>query len=950
MKTKLLALLLLVAIFTTMLCSCEIIKLANNILKFIPGNDSDNGDTNININIGGTTEHVHTETLIPAIESTCTEHGKTEGKKCLVCNEIIVPQEDAPLKAHTFDDDRDATCNNCTFVRDITCYHTHIEFLEAKESTCTETGLTEGRKCEDCGLILVAQEVISLKNHTAGDWTIDKNATTTEEGHKYLTCIVCKQIIEESIIPVVKEPSAGLEYTLNSDKKSYSLTGIGTCTDTYIVIPETYDGLPITTIGEKAFYGKNNIVGVFIPKYIQTIGTNAFNYCYSLAEVEFAHDSQLKTIEQSFGHCTSLKEIKIPSTVSNIWGYTFADCTSLETVIFPKKVKELQDRTFSGCKSLKNVYYEGTLEDWLSIKYSGYLNGDDGNPLCNGANLYIDNKLVTDVVVPDTIDTIETYAFEGCTSITSITIPTSVVKLNLNFSLSPNLKDLYYQGNIEDWCKVSHSSLSKVNLYFNGELVTDIVIPSSVTELKPNIFGGCTSLKSIVIPDSITIISDDAFWGCKSLTNVSIPNSVTTIGKNAFAECVSLANISLPKGLSNIGDYAFKGCTSLKSITIPEGITSIGKSAFIGNTSLTNAVIPDSVTIIDESAFEGCVLLTNVRIPTSIETIGTNAFKDCASILYNQFDNALYLGNENNPYVILIKAKDTSITSCQIHNDTITIEAEAFKDCTNLSNITIGNSVKTIGASSFMNCTSLNNVIIPDCVISINNSAFKGCTNLSNLTIGNSVKTIGISAFNNCTSLNNIVIPNSVTTIDQSAFCDCKSLTSITIPNSVTSLGNSVFYNCINLTNIELPDSINKIGTSAFYGCTSLKTIALPNGLSSIAESAFRECTSLTNITIPSSVTSIGTYAFANCTSLSNVTLNNNLKSINTWAFTGCTALKNIVIPKSVTTVYGYVFYGCNKSLKIYCEASSKPSKWNDNWNKCTPDTSYTATWGYTGN
>lgn len=470
MKIKFLALLLLMAIFTTMLCSCEIIKLANNILKFIPGNDSNNGDTNININIGGTTAHVHIEGVIPAVESTCTAHGLTEGRICLSCNEIIVPQEEAPFKAHSFDDDRDATCNNCDFVRDITCYHTHIEFLESKNSTCTETGLTEGRKCEDCGLILVAQEVVALKNHTAGDWIVDKPATTTEEGHKYLTCIICKQIIEESAIPIIKEPSVGLEYTLNSDKKSYSVTGIGTCKDTYIVIGDTYNDKPVTMIGEKAFYQNQSIVGIFISKNVEEIAYTAFYGCNKLAKVEFAIDSNLKSISGScFSSCTSLTNIVLPSTVIEIEGYSFSSCSSITSINIPVGITTFNDRAFDNCNALDYVYYEGTLEQWLSIKTAGYLEGYYGNPLSNGANLYINNELVTDVIVPENITSISKCAFQGCFSINSITIPTSVTSIGkYAFMNAKNLVIINYLGTIEQW-----KSIEKGNYWdlYTGEYI-----------------------------------------------------------------------------------------------------------------------------------------------------------------------------------------------------------------------------------------------------------------------------------------------------------------------------------------------------------------------------------------------------------------------------------------------------------------------------------------------
>ncbi len=136
-----------------------------------------------------------------------------------------------------------------------------------------------------------------------------------------------------------------------------------------------------------------------------------------------------------------------------------------------------------------------------------------------------------------------------------------------------------------------------------------------------------------------------------------------------------------------------------------------------------------------------------------------------------------------------------------------------------------------------------------------------------------------------------------------------KTLTSIEIPSSVTNIGDYAFSGCRSLTSISIPSSVTSIGSSAFYNCSSLTSIVIPSSVTSIGESAFYNCSSLTSIVIPSSVTNIGSAAFY-----------------------GCSSLTSIVIPSSVTSIGNSAFWGCS-SLTIYCEASSKPSGWNINWN-----------------
>ncbi len=489
------------------------------------------------------------------------------------------------------------------------------------------------------------------------------------------------------------------------------------------------------------------------------------------------------------------------------------------------------------------------------------------------------------VVIPDTIDgksvtSIGDSAFEGCTSLTSITIPNSVTSIG----------DDAFRG-----C----SSL------------TSITIPESVTIIGDSAFRECSSLTSITIPDGVTWIDSSAFSGCLSLTSITIPNSVTSIDYDAFRDCTSLASITIPNSVTYISFDAFLGCSSLTEIKVAsENSNYVSVNGVLYNKDKTTIIcypagkkgnnykIPDGVTWIGSSAFSGCLSLTSITIPNSVTSIDDDAFRDC-----------------------------TSLKSITIPDSVTEIGDWVFENCPSLISITIPDGVTSIGDGAFEDCTSLTSITIPDSVTSIGRFAFSGCSSLKSITIPDGVISIDWYAFEDCTSLTSITIPESVTEIGDAAFSGCTSLTSITIPDSVTSINSSTFSGCSNLTSITIPDGVVSIGFSAFSGCSSLTSITIPDNVTSINSGTFSGCSNLTSITIPDSVTSIESDAFSGCSSLTSITIPDSVTWIGGRAFEDCTSLTSITIPDSVTNIeynaFGY-YYDNNEDkklddFKIYC-------------------------------
>ncbi|MBR2336678.1 MAG: leucine-rich repeat protein [Clostridia bacterium] len=194
----------------------------------------------------------------------------------------------------------------------------------------------------------------------------------------------------------------------------------------------------------------------------------------------------------------------------------------------------------------------------------------------------------TKVVIPDCVTKIDVSAFCYCRSLTSVVIPNSVTSIGEGaFESCDSLTSVYYTGEIEDWCNItfSNSSANPLNngasLYINNQLVTELVIPNTVTEIKSYAFYNCGSLTSVVIPNSVKSIGEGAFEYCDSLTSVVIGDSVTSIGSSAFSGCYSLTSAVIGGSVTSIGTYAFYHCESLTSVVIGESVTTISRDTFM---------------------------------------------------------------------------------------------------------------------------------------------------------------------------------------------------------------------------------------------------------------------------------------------------------------------------------------------------------------------------------
>ena len=724
----------------------------------------------------------------------------------------------------------------------------------------------------------------------------------------------------------------------------------------YYYIPSSIKSVTITggQIPYNAFYNCSALTSVTIGSGVTSIGNDAFYGCSGLTSITIP-DSVTSIGYEAFRGCTGLTSVTLSDSVTNIDDNAFRDCTGLTSVTIGNSVTSIGAGAFYNCSKLQDIYITD-IAAWCNISGLGRLM-DYGS---SNKNLYINNELVTSVIIPDGVTSIPSSAFEYCSSLTSMTIPDSVTNIGYEaFSYCSGLTSITIPDSVTSIGSSAFSgcnSLTHITIPFVGAKAgvtssdtyqypfgyifgTSSYIGSIAT--KQSYYGSSTSsntYSTYYIPSSlksVTVTGGNilygAFYNCTGLSSITIPDSVTSIGDGAFKYCSSLTSITIPDSVTSIGDSAFSGCSGLTSITIPDSVTSIDRYAFSGCSGLTSIVIPDSVTSIGGCAFEDCSALTSVTIGNSVTSIGSSAFYNCTGL----------------------STVNWNVTECTSAGSS---DYPIFTGCTNLTTVNIGENVTTIPAYAFSRCAGLTSVTIPDSVTSIDRYAFSVCSSLTSITIPDSVTSIGSDAFRYCTGLTSVTIGNSVTSIGDYAFYNCTGLTSVTIGNGVTSIGNYAFYECYKLVEVynkatlSITAGSSSNGYVAYYaknvytneGGSRLTTdengyviytegdqkflvaytgtetdLVLPSYITRIYQYAFENCSSLTGVTIPDSVTSIGSSAFYNCTGLTSVTIPHSVTSIGYNTFYGCTGLTSITIPDSVTSIGSCAFYNCSGLTSI---------------------------------
>ena len=691
----------------------------------------------------------------------------------------------------------------------------------------------------------------------------------------------------------------GLEYISNLDNESnpyITITGY-TGSSANVVIPSLINVnggvIPVKVIGRRAFYNNDTITSVVIPDSVATIGSSAFSGCSNLTTVTISENSQLTSIGyNAFSGCSSLTSIYIPDSVTTIGEYAFVSCSNLIIVTISEnsQLTTIGEYAFSHCSSLTSIY------------------------------------------IPDSVTTIEEFVFYNCS------------KLTIYCEASSEPSGWAYSWNIFS----NSSTLLRCSVVWNciSFEITDegfhlAVVLNANGDKHITIVGYSSSSTNVVIPSLINVneevipvkvIGRRAFYNNDTIISVAIPNSVATIGFSAFYNCSSLTSIFIPNSVTAIGSEAFYECDSLTSIYIPNSVTSIGSSAFYGCFNLTICCEASS----EPSGWSSSWNYSNRPVVWS----SNGHYRE-----YNGFTYGVSIDNEGNPYITITSYTGSS-TNIVIPSS-INVDGEVIP-------------VKVIADNAFFKNETIASVTIPDSVTSIGKQAFGYCSNLATVTISENSQLISIGeyAFYECSSLTSIFIPYNVATIGEYAFISCSNLTiyceksskpniwddnwnSSNRPVVWSSNGQYGEYNGF-IYGVSIDNEGNPYITIAGYNSSSTN-VTIPSSINvdgediivkEISDKAFYKNKTITSVAIPDSVTAIGVSAFYNCSNLTTVTISENsqLTTIGEYAFKNCFLLTSIYIPNSVTTIGDSAFFDCY-NLTIYCQASSKPSGWDSDWN-----------------
>ncbi len=696
----------------------------------------------------------------------------------------------------------------------------------------------------------------------------------------------------------------------------------------------------VQTAGTGLFiFACENLRTVRLPEGFQSIGLNAFNGATNLEAIYIgsheANDlSSLSSFQAGALQKSGIPNVKLPGSLtyntkssSSYYG-TFEGCSNLTSVEFVggANLTEIPRSMFKNCTSLTTVNFR-ELTNLATIGQDafngcGFTSVDlsackGGATLLSASTIFAGCTNLASVQLPKsvtktgsgvfsntgftTIDlanfsmitTWGTKMFQGCLSLTQVTIPANV-KLTATAG-----------ANMFDGCE----SLQTVNInkdytgalpnyMFHGctQLETVNFNDAKVSAFGTYLFQNCTNLQSIDLSSATaTTLGNYMFDGCEKLNKISLPGTINHLGTYTFRNCTSLTSIDLSKTqidrfassakgnvTATLAVHTFEGCTALEKVILPQGgIKQIGGQVFLNCTSLTTIENLDlsALTHIGKEAFRNCAYITGeVTLGENLEILGDYAFLECSGVTsFKGAENGKTYKTQNG---MIVKVADDSIVAIPAN---MTVEGDTLKVTGSNLAAYILQDFHREGVTK-LDLSGLTGESLP-------NYALMG-TSFEEITLPDAITELGTYMFANSPNLKTVHLPENLTSLGANAFQNCGNLITVQLPANLTSLGTYAFQNCVNLTTVNIPEGITTLPDHCFDGCTSFTEFEFPKTITTTGTYVFQN-TALAEITIPETVTALGNYTFSGILTLKSATFEGN-PSVGTHLFFGCTALANI--------------------------------------------------------
>lgn len=666
---------------------------------------------------------------------------------------------------------------------------------------------------------------------------------------------------------------------------------------------------------------------VNLKDHVVSIEKEAFKDCEAMGTVLVQQEDELRKIgESAFEDCTSFGKIDLSQFkgLKEIGAYAFRNCSNLDEVTLPDTITEIKVGAFSGCSGM--------------VKFQA-----------------------------DAMESIGEEAFASCSS-------------------------LRYMGSFQNVRSFGDRA------FYNCKNIQNVEIYSATTSIGEECFGNCVKLTTLKLDSRLTGISRYCFYGCESLKNIEISDEqkamLKVIGVEAFRGCNTLQvlDLSACRELEQMGEYTFADCTELTTVKMPEKLKQISDHCFEGCKSLSivqlngSDVIPSG----EKSFGDEALRYLCIRVPADQLEAYQSAYTDVINPIYgeNGVKERIEEINDKTEWAkgilyentaegrVLKRALPTIEGEYIITADVVRIEADAFKDCNELTGVTFENSssialgdrcfkgcegleyvniygsIPEWGDETFMDCTKLNFVYLGTTSSKINRigaRAFKNCTGLTGTTslgIRPAIQTLGEECFANCSNLGGIGVTeqfrSNLETIEDGAFRGCTKLTSFLSSSykKLNSIGAYAFSDCDTLTSPSVPAAVTTLGEGCFMGCDKLQYVSIYGGIEEYPKYCFKDCPKLikTGGTAAAfaGLKKIGEGAYEGCTSLHTSMVASekinwalerytNLESIGANAFAGNTTMTYVQLSGTVKNIGAGAFDRCANVKSITFKSDTPP-------------------------